>query len=113
MQRLTLMKFKKMCESAPALEFSFALCNQPQELCSVEFTAIYQEMSIMFNPNRICFRGTSGTVCFNRVKAVNYYDASQSFGMVFGIVCGNDFLEEGETVYKVIADKKYGNHAVK
>lgn len=107
MQRLSMMKFKRMCEAASPLEFSFSICNQAQKLRSIELTSTYQEMLMMFNPNRICLKGKTGTICFNRVKEVDYYDESQAFGMVFGIVCGNGLSEDGETVYKIIADKKY------
>lgn len=106
MQRLSMLRFKRMCEDASPVEFSFSICNQPvQEFHSVELTSTYPEMSMMFNPNRICLRNEAGTICFNRVKAVNYYDESQAFGMVFGIVCGNGLDDGGEVVYKIIVDK--------
>ena len=108
MQIISMLKFKKICENAYPIEFSFSICNQQtQELRSIELTSTYQKMSIMFNPNRICLKNESGTICFNRVKEIKYYDESQAFGMVFGIVCGNGLSNDGETVYKIIADKKY------
>lgn len=107
MQRLSMLKFKRMCEDASPVEFSFSICNQSvREFHSVELISTYPEMSMMFNPNRICFQNEAGTICFNRVKAVNYYDESQAFGMVFGIVCGNGLDDGGEVVYKIIVDKK-------
>ena len=89
MQRLSMLKFRRMCEDSHFL-----------------FVTNQRGNSTVFNPNRICFRNEAGTICFNRVKAVNYYDESQAFGMVFGIVCGNGLDDGGEVVYKVIVDKK-------
>lgn len=107
MKRISMLKFRKICEEISPAEFSFSIRNQPvREFNSVELTSTYPKMSMMFNPNRICFRNEAGTICFNRVKAINYYEESQAFGMVFGIVCDNDPENGGEITYKIIVDKK-------
>ena len=86
MKRISMLKFRKICEEISPAEFSFSIRNQPvREFNSVELTSTYPKMSMMFNPNRICFRNEAGTICFNRVKAINYYEESQAFGMVLGL----------------------------
>lgn len=108
MQKISMLQFRKMCEEAAPVIYSFDLRNQQSsEFQSIELTSVYPDMSMMFNPNRICLRNSSGTICFNRVKSINYYDDSHAFGMVFGIVCGNGLGDGGECVYKIIVDKKY------
>ena len=106
MQNISMLKFKKMCEEHGPSVFSFDLRNQNSCLFqSIELTSVFTEMSMMFNPNRICLKNNSGTICFNRVKSINYYDESQAFGMVFGIVCGNGLVKSDDVVYKIIVDK--------
>lgn len=108
MQNISMLKFKKMCEEHGPSVFSFDLRNQNSCLFqSIELTSVFTEMSMMFNPNRICLKGNSGTICFNRVKSINYYDESQAFGMVFGIVCGSGFASSDDVVYKIIVDKNF------
>lgn len=105
MKKISMLMFRRMCEDAAPVEFSFCMSNQgAQAMRSLEMTSVYPEMSMMFNPNRICFRNEASTICFNRVKDIHYYDESQAFGMVFGIVCGNG--SGGEVVYRIIVDKK-------
>lgn len=108
MQNISMLKFKKMCEDASPSIYSFDLQNQASiHLQSIELVSVFTEISMMFNPNRICLRNNSGTICFNRVKSINYYDESQAFGMVFGIVCGNGPGGGDDVVYKIIVDKKH------
>lgn len=109
MKNISMLKFRRMCEDAAPIVYSFDFANQQESNLSenMEMTSVFTDMSMMFNPNRICFRNNSGAVCFNRVKSVNYYDESQAFGMVFGIICGNSLGDEQDVVYKIIVDKRY------
>ena len=108
MKNISMLKFKKMCEEYGPSIFSFDIQNQDScFLQSIELTSVFTEMSMMFNPNRICLKNNSGTICFNRVKSINYYDESQAFGMVFGIVCDNGLINSDDVVYKIIVDKNF------
>lgn len=107
MQNISVLKFKKMCEVNGPSIYSFDLENQSAAYQSLELSSTYREMSVMFNPNRICLKNNSGTICFNRVKSINYYDESKSFGMVFGIVCGGGLADDNDVVYKIIVDKNF------
>lgn len=109
MKNISMLKFRKMCEDAAPSVYSFDIRNQQSSdlFQSIELTSVFTDMSMMFNPNRICLRNSSGTICFNRVKSVNYYDESHAFGMVFGIVCGSGLNDGQDVIYKIIVDKKY------
>lgn len=110
MKTISMLQFRKLCETAAPVVYSFDMANQKTaDFESVQITTVFPQISMMFNPNRICLKNDFGTVCFNRVKSITYYDDAAAGGMVFGIVCGNapDHASKPDSEYKIIVDRKY------
>ena len=110
MQTISMLQFRKMCEAAAPVGYSFDMSNQKTtDFESVQMTTVFPQISMMFNPNRICLKNDFGTICFNRVKSITYYDDAAACGMLFGIVCGNaaDHANKADCEYKIFVDKKY------
>lgn len=110
MKTISMLQFRKLCEAAAPVVYSFDMANQKTaDFESVQITTVFPQISMMFNPNRICLKNDFGTVCFNRVKSITYYDDAAAGGMLFGIVCGNapDHSSKADCEYKIFVDKKY------
>lgn len=113
MQTISMLQLRKMCEAVAPVVYSFDMANQKTaDFSSVQMTAVFPTITMMFNPNRICLKNESGTICFNRVKSITHYDDAATCGMLFGIVCGNapDHSNKADCEYKIFVDKNYGSN---
>lgn len=107
MKNLTLTGFKNLCKKITPTSFIYDTENQPRGIKeNVKMTARYSDVIFMLNPNRICFKGETGTLCFDRVKLIRHYDDAQTVGEVFSIVCGNTQNTNADVSYTIIADAK-------
>lgn len=105
MQALSMINFKKMCRNIAPTTFIFDTENQPGGASSnMKMVSAYSDVIFMLNPNRICFKNDSGTLCLNRVKSIKYHDDSESVGKIFSIVCGNLQSDEADVTYTFVAD---------
>ena len=67
MKRISMVEFGRICEEYGPVVISFDTENQDGlDFPSIDMTLLFTGMSMMFNPNRICLKGDSGTICFNR-----------------------------------------------
>lgn len=107
MKTLSVTGFRKVCQEISPASFIFDTENQVGYLdTDVKIVSKYSDVIFMLNPNRICFKNENGTVCFNRVKYVRYYDDKRDMGNIFSIVCGNAKDENADVSYTIIADEK-------
>lgn len=107
MQMLSMTGFRKVCEEIAPASFIFDTENQPSGANKdVKIVTRYSEVVFMLNPNRICFKNETGTLCFNRVKSIRYLDDQETVGEIFSIVCGNAQNENTDISYTIIADGK-------
>jgi len=106
MNKLTVMEFKRLCDGIKPAMFVFDLSNQNSGLYSdSNMITSYDDVIIMLNPNRICFKSSNSYYCLNRVKYIILSD-NDTIGYVFNIICGNRYDDKDDTTHVIIADKK-------
>ena len=105
-QILTINGFKKKCEEIVPASFIYDTENQANKDRHIQIIQRYAEVICMMNPNRICFKGESGTLCLSRVKSIRYHDDPENIGEIFSIVCGNSLDVNSDTSFTIIADPK-------
>lgn len=107
MQMLSMTGFRKVCEEIAPVSFIFDTENQPNGVNKdAKMVMRYSDVIFMMNPNRICFKNEMGTLCFNRVKSIRYYDGQDAVGETFSIICGNLQNENADVSYTIIAEQK-------
>lgn len=107
MQMLSMTGFRKVCEEIAPASFIFDTENQPGGANKdVKIVMRYSDVVFMMNPNRICFKNGTGTLCLNRVKSIRYHDAPEVVGKTFSIVCGDSYSENQDMTYTILADRK-------
>lgn len=107
MQMLSMTGFRRVCEKIAPVSFIFDTENQPNGVNKdVKMVMRYSDVVFMLNPNRICFKNETGTLCFNRVKSIRYHDEPEMIGEIFSIVCGNTHSENTDVSYTIVADRK-------
>lgn len=107
MQTLSLSEFQKACRNMPDAVFIFDTENQSGYInSSMKVTSRYKDAVFMLNPNRICFKNESGTICFNMVKNIRYHDDSSPRYGVFDIVCGEYGTDLPDKIYTMVIDSE-------
>ena len=107
MNILTMTDFKKLCQQIAPVTFIFDTQNQPGGTnANLKVVSHYSDVAFMLSPNRICLKNEYGTLCFDRVKAIRYFDDKPITGAVFNIICGSSIGSSSHTSYTIIADSK-------
>lgn len=105
MRALSMMEFKNLFDDVKSVTFVYDTSNQPNGMCEdIKIVSRYSEMICMLNPNRICFKNDSNTICFDRVKTIRYHDGECCVGNIFSIVCGNTTNNKDDKTCIIIAD---------
>lgn len=106
MQILSITGFRKKCEEIVPASFIYDTGNQANKSANMQIIQRYAEVICMVNPDRICFKGESGTLCLSRVKSIRYHDDPENIGDIFSIVCGNALDVNSDVSFVIIADAK-------
>lgn len=106
MKTLTVMEFQKYCNEVAPVSFIFDTNNQINGTCSnPKIISRYSDIIFLLNPNRICLKNDCGTITFDRVKSIRFYDEEQMVGKVFGIICGDRKNSDADISYTILMDK--------
>lgn len=105
MKMLSMMDFKKMCESIAPASFVFNTENQPNGMSEkAKFVQRYTDVIFMLAPDRICFKNDIETLCFSGIKSIRYNDDEKHVGEIFNITCGILDDNSADISYTIIAD---------
>lgn len=107
MKTLTMTDFRKLCQQISPATFIFDTGNQSGNAdANVKMVSRYSDVVFMLNPNRICLKNECGTLCFDRVKSVRYFDDKPTVGAIFDIICGDSSGDSSYVSYTIVADSK-------
>lgn len=105
-KNLSVTEFQRVCEQIAPVTFIFDTENQSDNT-RLKMVSRYSDMIFMLSPNRICLKNNYGTLCFDRVSSIRYFDDRPSIGAVFDIICESYFEGNSTPIsYTIIADRK-------
>lgn len=105
MKKLSVIEFQRVCQQIAPATFIFDTENQSGN-ANVKMVSRYSDVVFMLNPNRICLKNECGTLCFDRVNVVRYFDDKPTVGAIFDIVCGDSDDSSSHTSYTIVVDSK-------
>lgn len=106
MKVLTITEFQKYCKKVAPVSFIYDTNNQINGVReNLKMVSKYSDIIFLLNPNRICLKNDCGTLCFDRVKLIRFYDEEQMVGKVFSIICGNKNNSDFDISYTILMDK--------
>lgn len=101
MEELSMSEFRNLCQNLSPSTYVFDTSKQNTTLFHYsDIISEYTDVIFMLNPNRICFKNSNGTLCFNRVKEIIHSKNCDSTD-VFRIVCENDFQNSTDFSYTI------------
>ena len=108
MKVVSLGDFVRQCRKCTPVVFEFDSGEQlsPENDSPARVVSRYSGISYMLNPNRLCLKNESGSICFNCVEEIRYEESDTDAGCILSIVCSS-YNNIGKTIsYTVLADKK-------
>lgn len=104
-KKVTVKQLKEYCSVHKPTTVLFSTENQPwykvSDPCKVNMS--FSIMLIYENPNLICLKSGTNTICFDRIKSVEIDTDFTVLGTVFTIFCGDFGSEENDITYRLIA----------
>ena len=102
---VTVKQLKEYCYTHKLTTIKFSTENQSwyrvSDPCKVNMC--FSAISIYENPNLICLKSGTNTVCFDRVKSVEIDTDFTVLGTMFTLLCGDYGLERKDITYRLIA----------
>ena len=97
-------ELKEYCETHKPQQIYFYTENQNWYRVSdpCKFRLSFPVMLIYENPNLICLKSGTATVCFDRVRCVEIDTEITVIGTVFTVFCGNKDSEGYEMTYTLL-----------
>lgn len=105
MQNLSIQEFKKVCDALSPTQFIFSSENQSwhQVEHTIRAKLTFTIMMIAFNPNTICLKNHTDSLCLNRVKSIKINDEKSMLGTIFTVICGDSGSNSKDVAYTIIA----------
>ncbi len=104
--KMTLVEFGNLIKSGVYNDFFFSTYSQNCMQDSAVFDMSFDKVSYMLCPNKVCFKGISGSLTLSGVREVRQYDYEEAPWLnTFGFVCV-DYTDESIKEYRVTGSKK-------
>lgn len=104
---ISLNEFRARCAKLKPATFIFDTTNQSYTNSPWVSTVLKcSDILITSNPNRVCLKDESTTVCFNMVKSIWECKPTISNSAEFIIICGNQSDDKSNFVFVIIADQE-------
>ncbi len=104
-KQLSVKELKKYCERNAPYQVTYYSENQDWYCVSdpCKFRMHFPIILISENPNLICLKSGTSSICFDRVRFVEIDTETTVLGTVFTLYCGGAGSKAPEVTYKLIA----------
>lgn len=104
-KHVSIRELKEYCEKNRPSEVTYYSENQDSYRLTdpCKFRMHFQTMVVCENPNLICLKSRTGTICFDRVRSVEIDTETTVLGTILTVYCGRAGKRGTEVTYKLIA----------